>query len=92
MSEHDSHHRVNSTLKRLNDATAGGLLGIIAGKVKTRDQIVSTAAGVFVCLPLIEAEGFLIGMAAGIAVGVACGLLIRMRKWKLGIPRSSSDY
>jgi hypothetical protein len=92
VSKHDSHHGTKTTLKRLNDATAGGVLGVLAGKVKTRDQVVSTAAAVLVGLPLIEAEGFFVGIGMGIAIGVMCGLLIRIRKWRLGVPRGSSDY
>jgi hypothetical protein len=72
----------------LNAATTGsGLLGLVAGKVKTRDQIVSTAAAVLFGIPLLEAEGILIGLVGILAIGIGCGLLIRLRKWRLGVPR-----
>lgn len=79
--------------RRLNSATAGsGLLGLIAGKVRIRDQVVSTAAAVLIGIPLLRAEGILIGLVGILALGVGCGLLIRLRKWRAGVPRSSSDY
>jgi hypothetical protein len=79
-------------VKRLNAATKGGLLGIVAGKVKPRDQVISTAAAVLFGIPLLKAEGILIGIVGIVAIAVGCGLLLRLWKWKLGVPRSSSEY
>jgi hypothetical protein len=79
-------------VKRLDSATDGGLLGLIAGKVKTRDQIVSTAAAVLFGIPLLKDEGVLIGLIVILSIGTCCGLLIRLWKWRVGVPRSSSDY
>jgi hypothetical protein len=81
-----------SFAKRLNAATAGGLLGLVAGKVKQRDQIAITAAVVLFGIAVIKSEGLLIGIAVAVAICVAGGLLIRLRKWKVGAPRSSTDY
>jgi hypothetical protein len=92
LSEGESHRGTKSTLEQVSTANWGGVLGLVAGKVKTRDQVVVTAAAVFVGLPLFRAEGLIIGLAAGIATFVVCGLLIRIRKWQLGVPRGSSDY
>ena len=78
--------------ERLNDGTAGGLLGVIAGKVKFRDEMVIIAAAVLVGGAVFRGEGVLLGLAAAIAIATGCALLIRLRKWKLGAPRSSSDY
>jgi hypothetical protein len=79
--------------RTLNAATAGGgLLGLIAGKVKTRDQILSTAAAVLFGIPILKAEGISTGIVVILAIGISCGMLIRLWKWKVGVPRSSSDY
>lgn len=79
--------------RTLNTATAGGgLLGLVAGKVKTRDQILSTAAAVLFGIPILKAEGILIGIVVILAIGIGCGMLIRLRKWRVGVPRSSNDY
>lgn len=77
----------------MNTATAGGgLLGLIAGKVKTRDQILSTAAAVLFGIPILKAEGIFTGLAVILAIGIGCGMLIRLWKWRMGVPRSSSNY
>jgi hypothetical protein len=65
---------------------------MVAGKVKTRDGMLSTAAAVLFGLTLVEAKGILIGFAGAVATIVGCGLLIRLWKWRVGVPRSSSDY
>jgi len=65
---------------------------LVAGKVKKRDQIAISVAVVLFGIALIKSEGLLIGFAIAAAIGVGCGLLIRLRKWKVGVPRSSSDY
>lgn len=65
---------------------------MVAGKVKKRDQIAISVAVVLFGIALIKSEGLLIGFAIAAAIGVGCGLLIRLRKWKVGVPRSSSDY
>lgn len=70
--------------KRLNDATAGGLLGVIAGKVKFRDQMVSNAAAVLIGGAVFRREGVVLGFAVAIVIAVGCALLIRLRKWKVG--------
>jgi hypothetical protein len=85
-------HGSRQFAKRVNAVTAGGLLGLVAGKVKTRDQIAISVAVVLFGIALIKSEGFLIGFAIAAAIGVGCGLLIRLRKWRAGVPRSSSDY
>lgn len=69
-----------------------GLIGVVAGNVKTRDQVLSSAAAVLVGLPVLWSEGVVIGILAITAIAVGYGLLIRLRKWKLGVPRHSSDY
>lgn len=83
---------LKATLKRLNDATEGGVLGMVAGKVKTRDEVLSVGAAVLIGLQVVSAEGFLIGFSVGIAIAAACGLLIRLRKRRLGVSRGSVDY
>lgn len=65
---------------------------MIAGKVKVRDEILIVAAAVLVATPVWKKEGLLVGLAVGIAIIVGGGLLLRLRKWKVGAPRSSSDY
>jgi hypothetical protein len=79
-------------VQRLNAATAGGVLGMVAGKVKVRDELVTVAAAVLVATPIYRREGILIGLAIGMVICIGCGLLIRLRKWRVGVPRSSSDY
>ena len=76
----------------MDAATVGGALGIIAGKVKFRDEMVSIAAAVLVATSIYRREGIVIGLAVGMAICTACALLIRLRKWRVGTPRSSSDY
>ncbi|HEU5252091.1 MAG TPA: hypothetical protein VFU16_02040 [Solirubrobacterales bacterium] len=83
---------MKATLKRLNDATRGGVVGMFAGKVKKRDEIITTAAIVLIALQVVKAEGLIIGFAVGIAIAAVCGLLIRLWKWRLGVPRDSIDY
>jgi hypothetical protein len=83
---------IKNLAKRLNAATAGGLLGVIAGKVKFRDEMVSIAAAVLIGGAIFRREGIVIGLAVAIAIAVGCGLLICLRKWRVGVPRSSSDY
>lgn len=83
---------ISQFAKRLNTATAGGLLGILAGKVKFRDEMVSIAAAVLIAGAVFRREGIVLALAVAITIGVACGLLIRLRKWRAGVPRSSSDY
>lgn len=65
---------------------------MVAGKVKPKDQVLATAAAVLLGLPLLKAEGVVIGLAGIIAIVIACGILIRLWKWRVGVPRSSSDY
>ena len=78
--------------KRLNAATTGGLIGMVAGKVKFRDEMLAVAAAVLIATPIIKGESIFIGLAVALAIFVGCGLLIRLRKWKVGASRSSSDY
>jgi hypothetical protein len=78
--------------RRLNAATRGGVVGMVAGKVKARDQVVATAAGVLFGLPLLKTEGIVIGLMGIVAIAVGSGLLIRLWKWRVGVPRDSSDY
>lgn len=83
---------IGNFAKRMNAATAGGLMGVIAGNVKFRDEMVSVAAAVLVGGAFFRREGIVIGLAVAIAVAVGCGLLIRLRKRQVGTPRSSNDY
>jgi hypothetical protein len=78
--------------KRLNAATTGGLIGMVAGKVKFRDEMAIIAATVLTATAVFRREGFLLGVAIAIAIGVGGSLLVRLWKWKVGVPRSSSDY
>jgi hypothetical protein len=83
---------IKNLAKRLNAATAGGLLGVITGKVKFRDEMVSIAAAVLIGGAIFRRGGIVSGLAVAIAIVVGCGLLIYFRKWRVGVPRSSSDY
>jgi hypothetical protein len=67
---------------------------VIAGKVKLRDEIMSMSivAAVLIGGAIFRREGIVIGLAVAIAIAVGCGLLICLRKWRVGVPRSSSDY
>lgn len=76
----------------LNAATRGGMLGIIAGKVKFRDEMLVIAAAVLLATPVWKSEGLLLGLAVGIAIIAGSGLLIRLRKSRAGAPRSSNHY
>lgn len=79
-------------LKRLNAATKGGVIGMIAGKVKFRDEMLVGAAAVLIATPVWKREGLLVGLAVGVAIIVGSGLMIRLRKWRAGADRSSNDY
>lgn len=92
MERESSQKDTRNFAKRLNDATAGGLLGVIAGKVKFSDEMVSIAAAVLIGGAVFRREGVVLGLAVAILIAVGCALLIRLRKWKVGVPRSSSDY
>ena len=92
MKQREPQAKLIKIAKRLNAATEGGLLGVVAGKVKTRDGIAITCAAVLFVTSLWEREGLLVGVAVGAAITVGCGLLIRLWKWRTGVPRSSSDY
>jgi hypothetical protein len=83
---------IRGALGRLNAATTGGVLGMVAGKVKTRDELLSVAAAVLIATPIVKNESILIGIAVAVSIFVGSGLLIRLRKWRVGVPRSSSDY
>lgn len=77
---------------RLNSATVGGVLGMVAGRVKFRDEMVSVAAAVLIAGAIFRREGIMLALVVAVAIAVGCGLLIRLRKWRTGVPRSSSDY
>lgn len=77
---------------RLNTATKGGVLGMIAGKVKFRDEMLVGAAAVLIATPVWKREGLLVGLAVGVAIIVGSGLMIRLRKWRVGAARSSTEY
>jgi hypothetical protein len=79
-------------MERLNSRTNGGVLGMIAGRVKVKDEMLVVAAAVLLAGPVWRSEGLLVGLAVGIAVIVGGALLVRMRKWRAGAPRGSSDY
>lgn len=83
---------IRSGFARLGTATKGGLIGMIAGKVKFRDEMLVGAAAVLFATPVWKSQGLLVGIAVGIAIIVGCGLLIRLWKWKTGATRSSNDY
>jgi hypothetical protein len=83
---------IKNFAKRLNAATTGGLLGMVVGKVKFRDEMVIVAAGVLLARPAWKGEGLLVGLAVAIAICIGCSLLIRLRKWMVGVPRGSSNY
>jgi ABC-type amino acid transport system permease subunit len=68
------------------------MLGMIAGKVKFRDEMLVAAAAVLIATPVWKSQGLLVGIAVGIAIIVGCGLLIRLRKRQTGAGRRSSDY
>lgn len=70
--------------KRLNDATAGGLIGVIAGEVKFKDEMVSIAAAVLIGGAVFRRDGVVLGLAVAFVIAVGCALLIRLRKWKVG--------
>lgn len=65
---------------------------MVAGKVKFRDEMLVGAAAVLIATPVWKREGLLVGIAVGIAIVVGFGLMIRLRKWRVGAPRSSNDY
>jgi hypothetical protein len=83
---------IKNFVKHLNAATTGGLIGMVAGKVKFRDEMVIVAAGVLFARPVWRGEGLLAGIAVAVAICIGCSLLIRLRKWMVGVPRSSSNY
>jgi hypothetical protein len=83
---------IKNFVKRLNAATTGGLIGMIAGKVKPRDEMASIVVIILTATAVFRQEGFLTGFAVAIAMGLGCSLLIRLWKWRAGVPRSSSEY
>ena len=93
MEQQEPHKGIRTTEEgHLNTATRRGVLGIVAGKVKFRDEMLVVGAAVLFATPVWKSEGLLVGLAVGIAIIVGCGLLIRLRKWRMGVPRSSNDY
>lgn len=92
LNQQKSQKGIREALWRLNAATTGGVLGMVAGKVKTRDELLSVAAAVLIATPIIKNESILIGLAVAVSIFEGSGLLIRLRKWRVGVPRSSSDY
>jgi hypothetical protein len=48
---------------RLNTATKGGVLGMIAGKVKFRDEMLVAAAAVLIATSVWKSQGLLVGIA-----------------------------
>jgi hypothetical protein len=83
---------IKGPVGRLNAATRGGVLGIIAGKVKFREEMLVIAAAVLLATPVWKSKGLLVGLAVGIAIIVGGALLIRLRKWRAGAPRNSNHY
>jgi hypothetical protein len=79
-------------LRRLDAAWSKGLPGAVAGKMKFRDQLVISGLAVLVGIGIFKSEGILLAIVAVVAINVGCGLLIRLWKWRVGVPRSSSDY
>jgi hypothetical protein len=67
---------IGSLLERLSTATTRGLIGMIAGKVKFRDEMLVGAAAVLFVTPVWRSQGLLVGIAVGIAIIVGCSLLI----------------
>lgn len=92
MKKQEPQRGIRGPIGRLNAATKGGALGIIAGKVKFRDEMLVGGAAVLLATPVWKSEGLLMGLALGIAIIAGCGLFIRLRKWQVGAPRDSSDY
>lgn len=92
MKPQETQKGIRGALRRLNAATTGGVLGMVAGKVKFRDEMLVVAAAVLIATPVWKREGLLVGLAVGIAIIVGSGLLIRLRKWRIDVPRSSRDY
>jgi len=76
--------------RRLNAATKGGLIGMVAGKVKQRDEILIVGAAVVIGLRFFDDLWTSFGVACLVAVGGA--LFIRVTKAVRGVPRDSDSY
>lgn len=78
--------------RRLDTAWSKGLPGTVAGKLKVRDQLIISGLAVLVGIGMFMGEGIVFAIMAVVAINVGCGLLMRLWKWRMGVPRSSSDY
>lgn len=92
MKPQEAQTSIKTFAKRLNAATTGGLIGMVAGNVKFRDEMAIVAVTVLTATAVFRREGLLIGVVVAVAVGVSCSLLVRLWKWKTGVPRGSNDY
>lgn len=87
-----SENGIRKISRRLDLAWSIGLPGAIAGDVKFRDQLVISGLAVLVGIRIFKSEGILLATVVVVAINLACGLLIRLWKWREGVPRGSSDY
>jgi hypothetical protein len=83
---------IRELARRLDAAWTKGLPGAVAGKLKFRDQLVISGLAVLVGIGIFKSEGILLAIVAVVAINTGCGFLIRLWKWRAGVPRSSSNY